>query len=504
MVTEKMDEQGYSNLLTSLEDGTCALILGPEFFLLDKPDCSSFRDNIFKNRLSKSPYLEEDGFFNTQKLSRQGLEDKTTILTNIKDYFKDMAVPEYYKKVAQLPFSLGISLSPDDLMAKAMTTAQRPYHFSYYKKGSGLYMREVNKNTGQLKWQSRDIKTEEMQSDDAFLFNFLGVYSDTDSLIFTYDVFFEFLYDIFLFINNELSNNLRTTINKARCFLFLGFGYDKWYLKLIFFTLEKILKTQKSLKGIIINYTEKQDNTVQFYENQFQLNFFKEGTVEFINKLYDDCKAKDILKNPAPPGVSLPNTPSKYKILFFAANPNSLLPLNHVAEFEKIKEAYVHLSNVKRDAFDLPPMQQATRQKNMLLTIKPEKPGLVIISMHGTQDTGLLFQGENGEKAPLSLPEFLKDIQVLTQDPLNRLECIVLSCCHSADFAKQVCQFIPYAIGIRGAIQDEAMPEFMEGFSSSLFADGNMQQAYIMGKHLVERNNELKENASLIEFYTRQ
>lgn len=505
MVTEKMDVQGYNNLLTSFDEGTCALILGPEFFLLDNPESSSsFRDTIYKKRLSSSPYVEEDGFFNTHKLSEQGLEDKTTILINIKRYFKEMDVPYYYDKVAQLPFSLTISLSPDDLLARAMTSIQRPYHFSYYKKESGLYVREVNKQNGSIKWEQRDIKEEDVQSNDTFLFNFLGTYSDTDSLIFTYDAFFEFIYSVFLFINNESSLKLRTIINKASHFLFIGFGYDKWYLKLIFFILEKILKSRKSLKAIILNYNEKQNNTVQFYENQFQLNFYKESTIEFINRLYDDCKQQGILRKPATQPVAVSPAVSKYKILFFSATPQSLLPLNNVSEFKKIREAHTNLSNAKRDEFDIPEMQQATKQKDMLLTIKPERPNLVVISMHGSKETGLLFQGENGQKSPLSLIEFLKDIKVLNEDPLNQLQCIVFSCCHTAEFAKEVTQFIPFAVGIRGAIEEDAMPEFMQGFFTSLFADNNVTQAYEMGKRLVERNEDLKDNAQMIEFYSRQ
>ncbi len=505
MVTEKMDVQGYANLLTSFEEGSCALILGPEFFLLDSPEPSfSFRDTIYKKRLSTSPYVEEDGFFNTHRLSDQGFEDKTTILTNIKRYFKDMDVPHYYHKVAQLPFSLFISLSPDDLLARSMTAIQRPYHFSYYKKESGLYVREINKQTGLVKWEQRDIREEDIQANDTFLFNFLGTYSDTDSLIFTYDAFFEFIYSVFLFINNESSLKLRTIINKASHFLFIGFGYDKWYLKLIFFILEKILKSRKSLKAIILNYSEKQNNTVQFYENQFQLNFFKESTIEFINRLYEDCKQQGLLRKPVTQPPVAKQTSPKYKILFFSATPQSLLPLNNVAEFKKLREAHTRLSNAKRDEYDIAEMQQAVRQKDMLLTIKPERPNLIVISMHGSKDTGLLFQGDNGLKAPLSLTEFLKDMTVLQEDPLNQLQCIVFSCCHTADFAKQVAQLIPFAIGIRGAIEEDAMPEFMEGFFGSLFTDNNVKLAYEMGKRLVEKNENLKDNAELIEFYSRQ
>src|SRR5690242_18409035 len=208
-----MDKIVYNNLLDSLEEKQCTLILGPEFFLLNNPEeLISFRDMIYKNRLSESPYVIEDGFFNTDKYS--GFENKNAILSNIKKYFKELQVPDYYYKIAQIPFSSVVSLSPDDLLAKAMTSLQQPYHFSYYKKQSGLYFREIDKANNTLKWsEPRDVTDEELHSSDTFLFNFFGHYSDTQSMIFTYDALSDFLYSVFPVDN--LSIKLRSIINKS-------------------------------------------------------------------------------------------------------------------------------------------------------------------------------------------------------------------------------------------------------------------------------------------------
>jgi hypothetical protein len=498
-----MDKIVYNNLLDSLEEKQCTLILGPEFFLLNNPEeLISFRDMIYKNRLSESPYVIEDGFFNTDKYS--GFENKNAILSNIKKYFKELQVPDYYYKIAQIPFSSVVSISPDDLLAKAMTSLQQPYHFSYYKKQSGLYFREIDKANNTLKWsEPRDVTDEELHSSDTFLFNFFGHYSDTQSMIFTYDALFDFLYSVFPVDN--LSIKLRSIINKSVYFLFLGFGYDKWYLKIIFFTLEKMLQGEKAKKAVC-NYSNSFTDTAKIYENQFQLNFFKESTLDFINKLYTDCESREILRQPiqSQPAITAPQA-TQYKILFVAARPDSFTPLDYVAEYEKIKDVHVHLPNLKRDEFYIPDMQPFATQKKLFLKTTTEKPDILIISMHGSQTTGLLLQGENGESKPLSLPDFLKDIQLLTQDPLNKLQCIIFSCCHTAEFAKEVCKYIPFAIGMNGPIQDEAMPVFLEGFFTSFFNDNNIKEAFKTGKRLVEKDDTLDEdNASMIEFFSRQ
>jgi hypothetical protein len=124
--------------------------------------------------------------------------------------------------------------------------------------------------------------------------------------------------------------------------------------------------------------------------------------------------------------------------------------------------------------------------------------------MHGSQQDGLLFKNENGTKAPLSLDDFIKDIKLLTQNPANRLECILFSCCHSKDFAEAVSALVPFAIGMEGAIQDEAMPEFNEGFFDSLFNDKNISYAYDMGVRFIERKPNIKNNASMVKRFERK
>ena len=72
-----MDPKDYNSLLRELDEGTCALILGPEFFSLNNADnkgesiLESLRDTIYKDKLKDTPYMAEDGFFYTQKNDRK-------------------------------------------------------------------------------------------------------------------------------------------------------------------------------------------------------------------------------------------------------------------------------------------------------------------------------------------------------------------------------------------------------------------------------------------------
>ena len=152
-----------------------------------------------------------------------------------------------------------------------MNSLSRPYDFFYFKKGTGLYQRKMNDKTNSMEMTMvKDIAIPP-KPEHPLLFNFLGIYDDSESLIFTYDSLFEFLYSIFPV--EKLPLFLLTAIQKATSFLFLGFGYDKWYLKIIFFTLEKMLGGNETEKKAIFNYRDTQNKTVEFYESSFSYSF---------------------------------------------------------------------------------------------------------------------------------------------------------------------------------------------------------------------------------------
>ena len=63
-----MEANEYSNLLADIKDGTCAVVLGPEFFLLENKVenlIGSSRDIIYNDLLKENQYRSEDGFFYT-------------------------------------------------------------------------------------------------------------------------------------------------------------------------------------------------------------------------------------------------------------------------------------------------------------------------------------------------------------------------------------------------------------------------------------------------------
>ena len=489
-----MDKKDYENLLWALRDGSCAIVLGPEFYLLDGQEgkIRSHNDIIHDDFLKDSKYVVEDGFFYS---SENDDTEEISILRKIAEYYSKLNVPDYYDSVAQLPFYMVISLSPDDLLSKAMISKKREHTFISFKKGSGLYQ----KNIQEEKWSPMAELMTEASKSKPLIFNFQGICDDFQSIIFTYDSLFNFLYSIFP--ETRLPDNLRTEISKASTFLFLGFGYERWYLKIIFFILQKLTKEGRREKKAIFNFTHKHNKTVEFYKSKFQIKFFKESTFSFLQKLYEDCANENILQ--PKPTIAPPLTPSPgmpLKILYCTSNYYQLRPLNFENEFRVIQDS-IERKNNRNGVVEIVHRPSVT-QKEMLRSISEEKPSIIIISMHGSEEKGLLFKGQNGDEDPFSLQAFIGSIRVLTQSPKNKLQCIVFSCCHSQAFAEEVTKIIPYAIGIEGPIQQEAMPVFMDGFINTWYDDRLIDQAFNVGVNSVTNDETVADNASLLKIYS--
>src|ERR1700754_4505178 len=193
-----MEPSEYKNLLADIKDGTCAVVLGPEFFLLESRQedlIESSRDIIYNDLLKQDKFRSEDGFLYTSDENKAS--EKKRILRGVQNYFSGLEVPTYYDLLAELPFNLFISLSPDDLMSRAMTCRNRVHDFVMYKKGNGVV--QLEKKAGVEKWVATDMAEFNIipTPDRPLIFNFQGIHDDIDSLIFTYDSLLDFFFSIF-------------------------------------------------------------------------------------------------------------------------------------------------------------------------------------------------------------------------------------------------------------------------------------------------------------------
>ncbi|MFK7948613.1 MAG: SIR2 family protein [Saprospiraceae bacterium] len=278
-----MESIDWTEIIDSIEADSCVLFVGPyafqneqgqtieqslsEYLELEKVEAGTHR------RIKR--YYKDDGLYLFKTLG-----GKNRIMKKLKDFYDSEYKPktDFLNKIAQLPFSLIVNLSPDEFIQNTFehSEIQLPYFQDFY-----------NKN-GEIPETYFDFNRKK-----PLLYNLLGSVKEHESLILTHDDLFSYLESFFA--ANKMHNNLKSYIQNAQTFIFLGLPIDKWYTQLLL----RILKlnkpnVQKEQLKRLSSFNENGDTLI--FTDQFYFNMTKKTHVEFINELYEECKEDEILK----------------------------------------------------------------------------------------------------------------------------------------------------------------------------------------------------------------
>jgi Leucine-rich repeat (LRR) protein len=192
---------------------------------------------------------------------------------------------------------------------------------------------------------------------------------------------------------------------------------------------------------------------------------------------------------------------SKIKILFLASDP---FKTHALALDEEIRAITAKIrSSDYRDALELISAWAVTRDDLHQLLLQ-HKPHIVHFSGHGTrgtstsntppsalipgrelvlppvsQDEQLVLTGEGRRAEPIS-KEVLVDLFKKLPD---NVQLVFLNACRSAPIAADLAEVIPYAIGMREAITDDAAIAFASAFYQALGFGRSLQEAFDLGQN---------------------
>ena len=189
-------------------------------------------------------------------------------------FFGNMQAGEVYKKIAEIPFHLIISLSPDLLLKQTFEAHNFDFSFDYYHKGKAA------------------TQISKPNKEKPLIYNILGQYSETTSLVLCFNDLFDYLSSILGI--NELDANFRTELEEAQNVFFLGFKYDKWYLKLI---MRLLNKDDDVMRQAAFTEVEDKENIINFYTDEFNFVFEDDLTGnEIIDELHKYFAEKNKLR----------------------------------------------------------------------------------------------------------------------------------------------------------------------------------------------------------------
>ncbi|MBD2041216.1 AAA-like domain-containing protein [Microcoleus sp. FACHB-672] len=164
----------------------------------------------------------------------------------------------------------------------------------------------------------------------------------------------------------------------------------------------------------------------------------------------------------------------KKTILFLAANPKNTTYVNLQKEAQEIAQG-LELAN-KGDKFQLE-QQWVVTPRDMQRAVIDCNPEIVHFSGHGAGEDGLSLEDETG---PAKLVN-AKALAALFELFMDRVECVVLNACYSDVQANAIARHIPYVIGMKQAVGDNAAREFAVGFYDALAAGESIEFAYKSG-----------------------
>lgn len=274
-----MTEAESRTLLSTIQKERCALIVGPEMPLIAGGK-STFRETLKaildKEGLQNVPYYSEDGFFYF-KNARERLQ----LFSALEQHYDSLPEHPAYTKLAQIPFHLVISLSPDLLLRRAFERQIPALQFDYYK---------------------ARVKPAELKPSAAspLLYNLLGNIEDHDSLVFTYEALFDYLPSVLG--GYTLSDVMRESLRQVNYYLLLGVGFDSWYLRLLFRLLG--LGVQDHVHEALTDIQAVDDKTRQFYRDVFRIEFVNGNETAFVEELHGYCSEKNALRQAQKPRIS--------------------------------------------------------------------------------------------------------------------------------------------------------------------------------------------------------
>lgn len=270
-------------LLRRLKKDKAILLVGPEVIMTNYSSEQQLKeqlqgyiqedleDILEDEDLERIEYYSEDGFF--------FLEDdfRLEVAESVQDFYKKQKLSDIYYKLAELPFHLTISLSPDKLLNKAFEELGLPYHFHFYDKT------DYNTVLDDKKLDFTPSK------ENRLVYNIFGSIDNENSLILSYDDLFEFIQRIFN--NYKLPKTIEETLLSANCFVFVGFNYSKWYLKLLL----RLMNLNEKVYKVYGTDKPKTKEIETFFINEFDMNFTELDSISFIEALHEKCAEKDML-----------------------------------------------------------------------------------------------------------------------------------------------------------------------------------------------------------------
>lgn len=292
-------EGDWGLLIQSINRNRCILLLGPNAAMDPNDPSRPLTQNLaaaLSLKLENSEQMVSDRdlahvaeLYYREKVDRYGLEKE---VAQFYDQYKN-ATTDAFRNLAALPFTLCLSTTHDCLFENAIAMENKSPVLGHYN---------FRSHTGFPHFEP----TEE----NPFIYKLYGSLEDGDSLVITESDLLDFLSNV-IRKSPPIPDLIASKFaDKGVSFLFIGFGFQQWHLRIQL----NILRAEKhDNRSIALENQEffdhpEQEKTVVYYDDKVHLNFRNLPLDDFaarLRKMYESQVGVD------PAAVELPETAPK-------------------------------------------------------------------------------------------------------------------------------------------------------------------------------------------------
>lgn len=274
----------YQNIARQIRDGNCVLFLGPGAVSVKQPN-GNYRPliELCATDLAKGlglPEDEEESLAHVvSSLRLRGALSDTLIIAAVQDFYQRAEKSEInpvLEELANLPFRLIINTTPDDYFTKYYAQSLREFKFDFYN----------------FRKPAKDPIYQFGDDQPPLIYNLFGSYKKPESLVLTYS-------DQLNYINKiigvqQLPDSLLAAFNVPRFYLFLGFDFEDWTLRITFDALFRNARNHITpfaypLKG----EPEAGSKSKVFFQSEFKMEFPQVDLEQFVQNLLKYYNAVD-------------------------------------------------------------------------------------------------------------------------------------------------------------------------------------------------------------------
>jgi TIR domain/SIR2-like domain len=308
-VQNDAERRELRGLLERIRRGDCVLVLGPRLAVrVDDPDRRPLDELLASELLAN---LGEQGKLASQSpvslrraadLHYRERQDREELELAVQDFYAREATSttDFHCDLARLPFRLCVSASPDSQMLNAFQQAKKTPQKGHYsfKQPSGARLSSPT-------------------VDRPLVYYLFGHYEDPRSLVLTEGDLIEFLVSIVRGVP-PVPDQVRSVLaDQAASFLFLGFGFHNWYLRVLLQVMNVYGHRSKAIafEDTMFFSGPEHEGALEFFSGDRLIDFRPLAWDVFARRLRETYEASTPLATPQTtyiPQSAAPNAPKAF------------------------------------------------------------------------------------------------------------------------------------------------------------------------------------------------